>query len=134
MGAVAFENLNIGKMYGMTQAQRKSHEAYPTYALHRSTRPKFSPVSLYDQGFQDFAHFMIFPLTPMLKFPSSIKCLIFRRMPNQNNFIYLSHNFLLRSDENCRNSVLTFSAPYGPVLTKFQSVIIFLNLSRLPKK
>ena len=37
--------------------------------------PNFHPFCSSDSCFQDFAHFMIFPLTPMLKFQSAAKFL-----------------------------------------------------------
>ncbi len=67
----------------------------------------------------------------MLKFQSVIFFFIFlAHRQNIDNFIFpdgcfIDHNVWLKSDQNCRSSILKFSALYGPVLTKIAKCHIF---------
>ena len=61
----------------LNQTQGIDHQKYPTYVHCSSLSPKFSSIRSAISRFQDIAHFRIIPLTPMLKFQSATKFLIF---------------------------------------------------------
>ncbi len=66
----------------MTQTKLKESVTKSASHVHYSIpSPKFSSVSLYDQPFSRYSTFVIFPLTPMLKFKNAIIYLILDRSP-----------------------------------------------------
>ncbi len=112
--------------------------------LHNTAHktPNFHSFCSTISHFQDIAQ--IFPLTSMLKFQSATTFLILASdRQNIYNVTFPYDGLILRkvwlkSDKNCRSSVLKFPAPYGLVLTKNskchkiffadrQSIYIFLK-------
>ncbi len=110
--------------------QRSRNETYSTCGVPSTACPKFSSISLYDQPL-DIAHFMIFPLTPMLKFQSAVIFFSFLADVFHSLMITL---FIIKFkvDKNCRSSVFKSPVPYGTVLIKKIKVPYFFNFGRSP--
>ncbi len=136
VGAAAFWKCyqEICKLHWMTSnwTQRIRHEKHSTYAAHSIVRPKFSSVSLYNQPFQDIAHFMIFPLTPKLKFRSATKCLnMIAKKPNGpklaiSEIQHVQGRQKLEMHRITPNWTWTFNSPkWGPDCPVLASVIQF---------
>ncbi len=105
----------------MTPTERIRHKKY----LQMQYQDHKSQILIHFSLFYDQPRCCTFqdsPLTPMLKFQSATKIMADRQNIYNFTFPYdcLSYTQVwLRSDQNCwRSSVLKFSAPYGPVLTK----------------
>ena len=83
---------------------------------------KVSSVSPHDQPFSRYCTFYDFPSNSHVKILRCHKIFIFLADHQISyNFIFpygcrIDNKVWLRSDQNCRGSVLKFPAPYGPVL------------------
>ncbi len=107
--------------------------------VHRTTSPKFSSVTLHNQPFSRYCTFQDFPIDFHVKISKCHKFLILADHQKIYKFMVpydclMYHKVWLRSDKNCRSTVLKFPAPYGPVLTKFFKVPYNLQFWEITKK